>query len=88
MQFEIMVVLAAATGRTIVLPPDNPMYLLNKEKENRHRGLQKFFQSFDDIVDTIAMEDFFQEEIIRKKSYPLPSDERNRTRLIGSLQKC
>jgi len=88
MEFEIMVVLAAATGRTLILPPDNPLYLLNKEKENRHRGIQSFFQGFEDIVDTISMEDFFQKEIIEKKYYQLPGDEQNRTRLMGSLQKC
>lgn len=83
-----MVVLAAATGRTLVLPPDNPLYLLNKEKENRHRGIQKFFQPFDDVVETISTEEFFQKEIIGQTTYPLPSDEKNRTRLMGSLQQC
>ena len=30
MQMELILVFAAATGRTLVLPPDQPMYLLNK----------------------------------------------------------
>jgi len=88
MEFEIMVVLASATGRTLILPPDNPLYLLHKDKGNRHRGLQKFFHGFDDIVDTISTEDFFQKEMLEKKSYPLPTDEKNRTRVMSSLQKC
>ena len=82
------VVLAAATGRTLVLPPDNPLYLLNKEEGNKHRGIQTFFQKFDDVVDSITMEEFVQQEIVEKKSYPLPSDERNRTRVIASSQRC
>mmetsp|Transcript_50983 Transcript_50983/g.58943 ORF Transcript_50983/g.58943 Transcript_50983/m.58943 type:complete len:593 (-) Transcript_50983:75-1853(-) len=88
MEFEIMVVLAAATGRTLVLPPDNPLYLLNKEQKNKHRGLQTFFSGFDDIVDTISTEDFIQLEMIDKKNYPLPSNEGDRTKLMGSLNKC
>mmetsp|Transcript_26528 Transcript_26528/g.56440 ORF Transcript_26528/g.56440 Transcript_26528/m.56440 type:complete len:432 (-) Transcript_26528:538-1833(-) len=88
MEFEIMVVLASATGRTLVLPPDNPLYLLHKDKDNKHRGIQNFFQGFDDIVDTISMEEFFQREIVEGGSYPLPTDETNRTRILGSAQKC
>ena len=29
MQMELVLVFAAATGRTLVLPPDQPMYLLH-----------------------------------------------------------
>mmetsp|Transcript_34475 Transcript_34475/g.72665 ORF Transcript_34475/g.72665 Transcript_34475/m.72665 type:complete len:587 (-) Transcript_34475:3476-5236(-) len=85
MEFEIMVVLAAATGRTLILPPDNPLYLLNKEKANRHRGLQTFLKKFDDIVETIPMKDFFEKE---SKFYPLPTDEKNRTRIVSSFENC
>lgn len=45
MEFEVMVVLAAATGRTLILPPDYPVYLLSKDKQSRHKGLQDFFQN-------------------------------------------
>ena len=55
-----MVVLAAATGRTLVMPPDNPLYLLNKEKGNKRRGLQNFFHDFTDVVDIISTEELFQ----------------------------
>ena len=88
MEFEIMVVLAAATGRTLVMPPDYPIYLLHKDKQNPNRGLKKFFSVFDDVVDTISMGDFFDKEILEKKSYPLPSDEANRTILTKSTQIC
>lgn len=83
-----MVVLAAATGRTLVMPPDNPIYLLHRDKGNRLRGMQKFFNVFDDVVDTISMADFFRKEALEKKSYPLPTDETNRTILMKSVQNC
>lgn len=88
MEFEIMVVLAAATGRTLVLPPDNPMYLLHRDPDNKHRGLQQFFQGFDHIVDVITTAEFFQKEMVEKKNYPLPTGKRNRTRVLASLQNC
>ena len=101
MEFEIMVVFAAATGRTLILPPDHPFYLLSKDKVVRHRGLQNFFQyiegktttdedsgGFDDVVNTISTQDFFQNEILEKKSYPLPTDETNLTKVLASLKKC
>jgi len=88
MEFEIMVVLASATNRTLILPPDNPLYLLHRDKSNKHRGMQNFFQGFDDIVNIISTEDFVQREMIRKKNYRLPLDETNRTRVLGSLKQC
>ncbi|KAL3775210.1 hypothetical protein HJC23_010698 [Cyclotella cryptica] len=103
MEFEIMIVFAAVTGRTLILPPDYPVYLLQKDTGSRHRGLQDFFQyggdrlsqshargggGFDDVVDVVTMRDFFREEIIEKKSYPLPVDETNRTKVLSSIEKC
>jgi hypothetical protein len=97
MEFEIMVVLAAATGRTLILPPEFPVYLLQKDKQSKHRGLQDFFQyggtsgnngGFDNVVDVITMRDFFHREIIEKKAYALPLDEHNRTKVLNSIQQC
>ena len=104
MEFEIMVVLAAATGRILILPPDYPVYLLHNDKKSRHRGLQDFFQyngesntsisggsgggGFDDIVNVITMQDFFHDSILDRKLYPLPSDDNNRTKVLSSIQKC
>lgn len=83
-----MVVLAASTGRILVMPPDNPIYLLHRDKENRFRGLQQFFHEFGDVVESISMRDFFRKEILKTKSYPLPTDESNRTILTESVQNC
>ena len=101
MEFEIMVVFAATTGRTLILPPDYPVYLLHLDSQSRHRGLQDFFQygvgsdskstvhsGFDDIVNVITMRDFFHKEILEKKSYSLPLDQANKTKVLSSIQKC
>ena len=45
MSLEIVIVFAAATGRTMVLPPDTPFYLLSKQSESkkkRHHGFADF----------------------------------------------
>ena len=73
MSMEILFVLAAATGRTLVLPPKEPFYLLNKDKGARHRGFGDFFPlnnpSFP--VKIISMQEFlelpFQKEQLQKK---------------------
>uniref|UniRef100_A0A7S3DMJ3 Uncharacterized protein n=1 Tax=Entomoneis paludosa TaxID=265537 RepID=A0A7S3DMJ3_9STRA len=43
MSMEILFVLAAITNRTLVLPPKEPLYLLNKDTAARHRGFADFF---------------------------------------------
>jgi hypothetical protein len=70
MQMETVLVFAAATGRTLVLPPDQPMYLLNKGKghENEHHFADFF--PFDEIVkdnrvNVISMEDYLTKEALQ-----------------------
>eukprot|EP00602_Paraphysomonas_sp_CaronLab_P009442 CAMPEP_0185029864 /NCGR_PEP_ID=MMETSP1103-20130426/16460_1 /TAXON_ID=36769 /ORGANISM="Paraphysomonas bandaiensis, Strain Caron Lab Isolate" /LENGTH=543 /DNA_ID=CAMNT_0027564775 /DNA_START=130 /DNA_END=1758 /DNA_ORIENTATION=+ len=67
MQMEMVVVFAAATGRTLVLPPDQGMYLLDKGKghENAHHFSDFFpFDRIveDRVVDVISMEEFLAKE--------------------------
>lgn len=90
MEFEIMVVFAAATGRTLILPPDAPLYLLQKDSKIRHRGLHHFFHEFGDVVDVISMEEFYKLEVLGKKNsdYTLPTDEEVLLQLVKSLSKC
>jgi len=102
MEFEIMFVLAAATGRTLILPPDHPFYLLTKDSKEKHRSFQDFFQyqspeyenkqsgsgGFDEIIKTITTAEFFQREIFESENYILPSDETNRTKLSAAINKC
>lgn len=65
MQFELVLVYALATGRTLVLPNDQPMYLLmeGKAKQNQH-GFDDYFP-FDWIatrMPVITMKEFLERE--------------------------
>jgi len=66
MSMEIIFVLAAATGRTLVLPPAQPLYLLHHDSKNRGRGFADFYHlddpDFKKIVKTISTEDFLRLE--------------------------
>jgi hypothetical protein len=94
MEFEIMFVLAAATGRTLIMPPNNPIYLLNKgqngkpNNNNNMRSLQSFFHTFNDVVSIISMEDFFTLEVLNKHTYPLPTDMVNISIVTNAVQNC
>lgn len=94
MEFEIMFVLAAATGRTLIMPPDNPIYLLNRDDrdvqhgQNNMRSLQSFFHTFTHVVPTMSMQDFFTLEVIHKHTYPLPIDKVNRSMVTKAVQNC
>jgi len=43
MSMEIIFVIAAATGRTLVLPPPEPLYRLDADKGHKQRGFADFF---------------------------------------------
>lgn len=69
MQMETVLVFAAATGRTLVLPPDQGMYLLDKGKghQNAHHFSDFFpFERIkkDGVVNVISMEEFLAKEAI------------------------
>lgn len=49
MQMETVLIFAAATGRTLVLPPDQPMYLLNKGKGHQNEHHFADFFPFDEM---------------------------------------
>jgi GDP-fucose protein O-fucosyltransferase len=65
MSMEIIFVMAAATGRTLVLPPKAPFYLLGTGKENA-RSFASFYdiskEAFQNKVKVISMEEFLEEE--------------------------
>jgi hypothetical protein len=66
MSMEIVFILAAITGRILILPPDQPMYLLRNDSSNKRRGLAGFFdmegKSFKKRVNVITMEKFIERE--------------------------
>lgn len=64
MQMETVIVFAAATGRTLVLPPDQPFYLLDKGSKHQNAHHFSDFFPFDDIrrrVRVIEMNEFMSE---------------------------
>lgn len=66
MEFEIMYVLAAVLGRTLVLPPKETHYLLDDDPKNLYRGISDFFpvmsESAQKRVKVISFEDFINAE--------------------------
>ena len=66
MSMEIIFVIAAATQRTLILPPKEPLYLLHHDAQQKHRGFADFFpihtERFQKIVKTITFEDFLIKE--------------------------
>ena len=44
MALEIVIVFAAATGRTLVLPPDTPFYLLGKQAQGKKRTKHQYLR--------------------------------------------
>ena len=70
MSMEIIFSLAATTGRTLVLPPKAPFYLLGTGPEHA-RSFGSFYDiskdSFQKEVEVITMEEFFRREVFSDK---------------------
>ena len=67
MQMETVLVFAMATGRILVLPPDQPMYLLNKGKghQNHHSFADYFpFIEIRKRMPVISMREFMRREAV------------------------
>mmetsp|Transcript_38921 Transcript_38921/g.44490 ORF Transcript_38921/g.44490 Transcript_38921/m.44490 type:complete len:1187 (+) Transcript_38921:96-3656(+) len=66
MSMEIIFVIAAATGRTLVLPPKEPLYRLAADKNHKQRGFADFFPlgtpKFAKKVKTITTAEFIKRE--------------------------
>ncbi|KAL7535423.1 hypothetical protein ACHAXR_009712 [Thalassiosira sp. AJA248-18] len=76
MSFEIIFIIAAALGRILVLPPEQPMYLLRNDGAKKHRGLDGFFYMSGDYykerVRFITMEQFIRREGNPGGQFPVP----------------
>ena len=70
MSMEIIFTLAATTGRTLVLPPKAPFYLLGTGEKNA-RSFGSFYDvskdAFQKEVEVISMEEFFEREVFSKQ---------------------
>lgn len=96
MSFEIILILAAALDRILVLPPEQPMYLLRNDVTKRHRGLDAFFDmksaSFKRRVKFMTMEEFVMKEGLRDRGgEPLgqfPADASDFDNLVNAAKEC
>ena len=82
MSMEIIFTLAATTGRTLVLPPKAPFYLLGTGEKNA-RSFGSFYDvskdTFQKEVEVISMEEFFEREVF--------SDQKDGKNLFGFLNE-
>ena len=80
MSLEIIMVIAAATGRTVVLPPDSPLYLLTLDKNKKQRGFADFFpihtEKFYRRVPVISTAEFLRREGGPDGVIPIPDEKR------------
>ena len=71
MSMEIIFVIAASTGRTLVLPPKAPFYLLGMGEEHA-RSFGSFYDmsksGFKNEFEVISMEEFFEREVFSKQN--------------------
>ena len=78
MSFEIILVISAALDRILVLPPEQPMYLLKNDGAKKHRGLHHFFEMEGDYykkrVKYMSMEEFVLKEGRPGGQYPIPAE--------------
>ena len=98
---EIVIVFAAATGRTLVLPPHTPFYLLNKKtvgkKNSRHHGFADFIdlesEALRKNVPMITMAEFLEKEGTTEKRIPddklfrIPEGEQG-TKIRNAAEQC
>jgi hypothetical protein len=90
MSMEIIFVIAAATGRTLVLPPKEPLYRLAADKQNKQRGFADFFPletpEFLRRVKTISMAEFIKREGGPDGRVPIP--EAMQKNVVSSAELC
>lgn len=88
MSLEIIFVIAVATGRTLVLPPDSPLYLLNLDEKKKERGFADFFPihtfNFNRKVPILTLEEFLRLEGGSDGVAPVPDSMRG---TVLKLQK-
>ena len=88
MSMEIVVVFALATGRTLVMPPDMPLYLLWKYTKKKHYNVGEFYPTdkWRDKLDVIM-----REELLRREGGPegrMPIDPAIKERAMAATQVC
>ncbi len=92
MSLEIILIIAAALDRTLVLPPEQPMYLLRRDTAKKHRGLDAFFDmespSFQKRVKVISMEEFVLREGSGQHQSQFPAEKEEFDHLVKAAKEC
>ena len=90
MSFEIIFLISAALGRILVLPPEQPMYLLRNDGRKKHRGLDGFFDmdgnDYKKRVKYMSMEQFLLLEARPDGQFPAPPEKMDS--LISASRVC
>jgi len=90
MSFENVVVIAAATGRTLVLPPDQPLYLLQNDPQHVERNFGDFFNlytpEFSSRITVITTEEFISREGSKDGRFTIPDSMKDG--VANAQKKC
>lgn len=90
MSFEIICIICAALDRILVLPPEQPMYLLRNDETKRHRGLDGFFDmegnDYTKRVKYVTMEQFINKEGHAGGLFPVPAE--TREHVLSAAKVC
>jgi len=87
MSMENIFVVAAATGRTLVLPPPQEVYLLSSHRRKFDEFFPIYSESFKKRVEVITSEEFFAKEM-EKGGYLEVDDESMREKLLNLSKGC
>lgn len=81
MSMENIFVVAAASGRTLVLPPPQVMYLLS-DKLNFDHFFPLYSEAFQKRVPVITTKEFFEKEMVKGGYLELEGDESLKKKLL------
>lgn len=87
MSAENVFVIAAATGRTLVLPPPQSIYLLADDTQKFDDFFPLLSESFKKRVDVLSSKDFLMREMA-KGGYLEVDDESMRSKLLLISERC
>ena len=90
MSLETIFIIALALDRTLVLPPPMPLYLLNKDKADKHREFGNFYPlkspQWREKLNIITTEEFLEREGGVDGRFPIPAE--NRTSVLKAAKGC
>ena len=90
MSLETIFIMALALDRTLVLPPPMPLYLLNKDKADKHREFGDFYRlkspQWRNKLNVITTEEFLEREGVSGGRFPIP--EVDRTAVLKAAKGC